>query len=137
MCNVTCETMRVWFSGRTRPCQGRDRGSIPRIRTNLDFSCLRSTLKLFLVVFRYYLWELNIKDSVHKTLLNVRSVEQKTVLLQKNVLSATTLSMGKNKKGTKVSFFLFFLHKKPLFLAKTVDNFVAIVNKRQKQKANI
>ena len=24
---------RIWFSGRTRPCQGRDRGSIPRIRT--------------------------------------------------------------------------------------------------------
>ena len=26
--------MRVWFSGRTRPCQGRDSGSIPGTRTN-------------------------------------------------------------------------------------------------------
>ena len=25
--------MRAWFSGRTRPCQGRDSGSIPGART--------------------------------------------------------------------------------------------------------
>ncbi len=29
--------MRAWFSGRTRPCQGRDSGSIPGART-LSFS---------------------------------------------------------------------------------------------------
>ena len=30
--------MRVWFSGRTRPCQGRDSGSIPGTRTKTNVS---------------------------------------------------------------------------------------------------
>ncbi len=33
---VLCEYVRrsrIWFSGRTTPCQGVNRGSIPRIRT--------------------------------------------------------------------------------------------------------
>ena len=35
--------MRVWFSGRTPPCQGGDRGSIPRIRTKGHSLALCST----------------------------------------------------------------------------------------------
>ena len=30
---VGCSAARIWFNGRTAPCQGADRGPIPRIRT--------------------------------------------------------------------------------------------------------
>jgi hypothetical protein len=36
--------MRVWFSGRTRPCQGRDSGSIPGTRT--EEQCTRSEMDI-------------------------------------------------------------------------------------------
>src|SRR3989344_8276471 len=34
------EVMRVWFSGRTRPCQGRERSSILRTPTKITKSCV-------------------------------------------------------------------------------------------------
>ncbi len=40
------KTLRIWFSGRTRPCQGRDPGSIPGVRIeNGDRSCIRFHMK--------------------------------------------------------------------------------------------
>ena len=38
--------MRVWFSGRMRPCQGRDPGSIPGTRTKRkEKQCLRTVFQ--------------------------------------------------------------------------------------------
>ena len=44
--------LRLWFSGRTRPCQGRDSGSIPGSRTlgaRIDKRCAHSSTDRVLV----------------------------------------------------------------------------------------
>ena len=34
---IIVRKLRAWFSGRTRPCQGRDSGSIPGARTKIKY----------------------------------------------------------------------------------------------------
>jgi hypothetical protein len=44
--------MRVWFSGRTLPCQGKDAGSIPATRSNKITQCLLGVFVILVTEIR-------------------------------------------------------------------------------------